>query len=243
MRTRLICREDCAALAGPASQPAKDDRKAQVQTYSQQFVEAIFDEKALRNLGIRVFDISERENSMRCEAESLQLQVKALERRVRYLTVACVALLASTLLPQHQNVRADSSPQSLTVKRLAVVDENGIERVVIAAPVPDPIVHGQRLKRAGAASGILIYDPKGNERGGYLTNDTNSAGAFLTLDSEDGQVFTAYANASGKNGATVSLESDKHDSITLTTYERPRMQMKQNGKIVEKIPVKAPDVR
>ena len=127
--------------------------------------------------------------------------------------------------------------------RLAVVDEKGIERVVIAAPLPDPIVNGQHFKRAGAVSGILIYDPKGNERGGYVTHDTESAGAFLTLDAEDGQVFMAYANASAKDGVTVSLDSDKHDSLELTTYEKPRIQIRQNGKIVQKIPVTAPDFR
>ncbi len=142
-----------------------------------------------------------------------------------------------------RSVHANSSPQLLTVKRLAVVDDKGVERVVIAAPLPDPVVHGKRVKREGAISGILIYDPQGNERGGYVTNDGGSSGAFLTLDSEDGQVFTAYANASGKDGATVNLQSDKRDSVTLTTYEQPRIQMSQNGKIVEKIPASAPDLR
>jgi hypothetical protein len=142
------------------------------------------------------------------------------------LTVGYIALLAcAAVMALWGNVRADSSPHSLTVKRLAVVDDKGIERVVIAAPLPDPVVHGKRFKREDVVSGILIYDPKGDERGGYVTNDTESSGAFLTLDSEDSQVFTAYANASGKDGATVSLQSDKRDSITLTTYEQPRIQM------------------
>jgi hypothetical protein len=63
------------------------------------------------------------------------------------------------------------------------------------------------------------------------------------LDSEDGQVFTAYANASGKDGASVSLQSDKRDSINLTTYEQPRIQIRQSGKIIQKIPETAPDLR
>ena len=133
--------------------------------------------------------------------------------------------------------------QSLTVKRLAVIDDKGIERVVIAAPLPDPIVHGKRFKREGPISGILIYDPRGDERGGYATGDAESSGALLTLDSEDGQVFTAYANASGNDGATISLQSDKRDAISLTTYEQPRIQMRQNGKIIRKIPETAPDLR
>lgn len=179
---------------------------------------------------------------MKCDMGNLQSQVKVLRREVHCLTAGCIALACVAVLAQRGNVQADSSP-SLIVKRLAVVDDKGVERVVIAAPLPDPIVHGKRFKREGAVSGVLIYDPQGNERGGYVTNDGETSGAFLTLDSEDGQVFTAYANASGKDGATVSLQSDKRDSVTLTTYEQPRIQMRQNGKIVEKIPSSAPDLR
>ncbi len=73
-----------------------------------------------------------------------------------------------------------------------------------------------------------------NERGGYVTSETENLGAYLTLDSEDGQVFMAYANANG---------NDKRDSISLTTYEQPRIQMRQNGKIVQKIPGTAPELR
>jgi hypothetical protein len=65
----------------------------------------------------------------------------------------------------------------LMVKRLAIVDEKGTERVVIAAPLPDPIVQGKRVKRDGPVSGILIFDPKGNERGGYVTSDTGRLGS------------------------------------------------------------------
>jgi hypothetical protein len=74
-------------------------------------------------------------------------------------------------------------PESLTVKRLAVVDDKGTERVVIAAPLPDPLILGKRVKRDGPVSGILIFDPKGNERGGYVTSDSGDLAALITLDS------------------------------------------------------------
>jgi hypothetical protein len=72
---------------------------------------------------------------------------------------------------------------------------------------------GRRVKRTGPESGILIFDPKGNERGGYVTSDTADLEAFITLDSERDQVFTACANVG--SGATVSVENDKHDAIAL----------------------------
>jgi len=157
---------------------------------------------------------------MKCELERLQSQLELLQKKVQYLAGACVAfaaLAAVVAVTLSGKTRADSTPQSLAVKRLAVIDDMGVERVVVSAPLPDPIVHGKRSKREGRISGILIYDSKGNERGGCVTNDGDNPGAFLTLDSEDGQVFTAYANASGKDGATVSLQSDKRNKVA-----RPR---------------------
>jgi hypothetical protein len=69
----------------------------------------------------------------------------------------------------------------LRVRGITVVDERGTERVVIGAPLPDPILLGRRSKRGDPVSGILIFDAEGNERGGYGTGD-RSRGAFLTLD-------------------------------------------------------------
>jgi hypothetical protein len=154
------------------------------------------------------------------ELQALQSRIKLLERRAACLTVGCVVLLACL---------------AIIIQRVTV----RVERVVISAPLPDPLEPGKRCKREGAISGILISDPKGNERAAYAASDTETLGTLLTLDSEDGQVFTVYANAKGTDGATVSLNSGQHDEIVLTTYERPRLQIVQNRKIVQKIPAAA----
>jgi hypothetical protein len=75
-------------------------------------------------------------------------------------------------------VKAAAQPEVLSVKRLAVVDDNGTERVVIAAPLPDPMILGKRVKRDGPVSGVLILDPKGNERGGYVDMSHLTAGTW-----------------------------------------------------------------
>src|SRR6202795_1487583 len=130
------------------------------------------------------------------QLDILQRRVSSLERRVVWLAVCCAALTTCLFLfATGGGVKADAQPGILTVKRLAVVDDKGTERVVIAAPLPDPIIQGTRVKRDGPVSGMLIFDPKGNERGGYVTSDTGDLAAFLTLRSEPDQVFTAYANA------------------------------------------------
>lgn len=181
---------------------------------------------------------------MKHQLNDLQFQIEVLRREIRYLAAGCLGLLVLlAVVTLRDNVRADSSPQSITVKRLAVVDDRGVERVVVAAPLPDPITHGKASKREGKISGVLIYDSDGNERGAYATIDGEHSGALLTLDSEDGQVLTAYANASGKDGATISLQSDKRDALDLTTYEQPRIQLAQNGKVIRKIPETAPELK
>ena len=175
------------------------------------------------------------------QLDALQRRVSGLERRVVLLATCCAALTVYLVLfGDRGSVKAAAQPEMLTVKRLAVVDEKGTERVVIAAPLPDPIVQGKRVKRDGPASGILIFDPKGNERGGYVTSDSGDLGAFITLDSESGQVFTAYANAD--QGATVWLANDKHDAVAFSTRKQPVLEIIQNRKVIYKRPLTAPDL-
>ena len=178
---------------------------------------------------------------MSIELDALQRRVLVLERTL-ILVVACsVAVAFHMVLSARREVRAAAQPNTLTVKRLAVVDEKGTERVVIAAPLPDPVMMGKRVKRDGPASGILIYDPKGNERGGYVTSDTEDLAAFLTLDSERGQVFTAYANAD--SGATVWVTNEKHDAVVFSTHKQPVLEIIRNKKVVYKRPPDASDLR
>src|ERR1700678_4287394 len=118
-------------------------------------------------------------------------EIAALDRRISQLKnyVVVLALLwAGTtgvwIMKTSLYVARAAQPESLTVKRLAVVDEKGTERVVISAPLPEPIIKGKREKRDSPVSGMLIYDPKGNERG-YVTSDGGDLAALLTLDSEN----------------------------------------------------------
>ena len=76
------------------------------------------------------------------------------------------------------------------------------------------MIHGVRRKRQGAVSGLLISDPDGNERGGYVTTDT-SGEALITLDSEDDQEVMLLTNPKG--GANFYLR-DKSSSAQMTVF-------------------------
>jgi hypothetical protein len=177
---------------------------------------------------------------MRDEVAGLKRQVRRLRTAILVMMILFSVVVMTVVRERLLRVYASSDSMELRVKRLAVVDDKGVERVVIAAPVPDPMIHGKRVKRNGAASGIIIYDTAGNERGGYLTSDESSNGAMLTLDGTDHQVLTLYANPD--NGATVSLNNQKGDGLTLTTWDMPVIQMRRGRQSIFKQPPDAPDL-
>jgi len=159
--------------------------------------------------------------TMRIGEQIMPEEIAALDRRIsklrNYVLILALLWAATTgawLMKTSPYVARAAQPENLTVKRLAVVDEKGTERVVISAPLPEPMINGKRGKRDSSVSGMLIYDPKGNERGGYVTSDGGDLAALLTLDSENDQVFTAYANAG--SGATVWVANEKHQNVVMS---------------------------
>jgi hypothetical protein len=172
---------------------------------------------------------------------SLQRSVSHLRNWVLLLTIGWAATVSGWLLLRLPSQVHAAQPQNLRVRRLAVVDENGTERVVIAAPLPEPIIHGVKGTRDSPISGILIYDPKGNERGGYGTSDAKDLSALLTLDSENDQVFTAYANAD--SGASVWVANEKHQNVVMSTHNTAVLEITRGKNIVYKQPPDAPDLK
>jgi hypothetical protein len=174
------------------------------------------------------------------ELAYLRLRISKLERRMVVLAVCCAALGSYVLFSASGHTVKAGQPDSMTLKRLAIVDAKGTERVVIAAPLPDPVIEGKRMHRDGPVSGVLIFDPKGNERGGYVTSDSGDLAALLTLDSERDQVFTVYANAD--TGATVWAANERRDAIAFSTHKEPVLEIIQNKKVIYKRPITAPDL-
>ena len=111
-----------------------------------------------------------------------------------------------------------SKDNVLTARGLVVVDEHGKTRVRIGAPLPEPIMMGGQGKRDDSVSGILIYDALGNERGGYVT-DNSVGNALLSLDSNTGQEVTLIAYPNG--GAEFAINDDKGNQVALSAVANP----------------------
>jgi hypothetical protein len=125
----------------------------------------------------------------------LTKRVEILERRLKLLAVALMASLAG-LVTVSLHAQAGNA-ERLRVRQITVVDDKGVERLIIGAPVPDPIVQGVRRRRSGPISGIVWYDTKGNERAGFATSDTTPSEVFIGLDSERGQEARLLVNPGG----------------------------------------------
>src|SRR5437763_10855024 len=97
---------------------------------------------------------------VRCERRNRWLATLSVLQFVILAVAGCVTASHSTAPP---------SPPSLRVRELAVVDDHGIVRVRIAANLPDPVIRGKRVSRGDPATGVMLYDRTGQERGGYLT--------------------------------------------------------------------------
>ena len=122
------------------------------------------------------------------------MQIQRLERSIRLVTTGWL-LSVLVFVACGWTFRQQQS-DTLRVRQIVIVDDKGTERVWIGAPVPDPIIQGQRQKRQGPVSGIVLLDAKGNERGGYVTSDL-SGEVFMSLDSEKGQETPFLANPGG----------------------------------------------
>jgi len=92
---------------------------------------------------------------------------------------------------QLQKLIVDKSPQThvdkpdndrITARRIDIVDEKGTIRMTLSGQTPAPIIDGIQYKRAFNVAGMVLYDDKGSERGGFGTADVNGGMAVLALD-------------------------------------------------------------
>ena len=70
----------------------------------------------------------------------------------------------------------------ITARRIDIVDENGVIRMTLSGRTPAPIIDGIQYRRAFNVAGMVLYDDKGSERGGFGTADVDGGMAVLALD-------------------------------------------------------------
>lgn len=163
--------------------------------------------------------------------QSLEKRTRKLERWLS-LSVCGWLLTFGVMVVSAWTWQAKSQPQSdtLRLRRLAIVDEKGIERVVLGAPVPEPIILGKRITRGGPASGIILFDAEGNERSGYVTTD-GYPNVLFTLDSLARQHVLFMTEPQGSTALWLWDAND--NSFQLNVNDKaPRLKITRQGKII-----------
>lgn len=107
---------------------------------------------------------------------------------------------------------------------ILILDENGHDRLVMGAPVPD-LYFGKRI---GPATGLIINDEKGQERTGYAILNVNGTNRVnLGLDNAKGtEGIMLTLNDDGTTGLAIrdldqTIFLGKADSLNWFTKEYP----------------------
>src|ERR1044071_5126244 len=120
---------------------------------------------------------------------------------------------------------APKKPSVLTVSEINVVDEKGVVRARIAGHLPEVYEKG----RPRVASGFMIYDAAGQERGGYVTFANDHAA--ITLDSK--KEMTAMLVAGPAGGAALVLkQAGNLVDVRVDPDNGPTIHAMQDKKVV-----------
>jgi hypothetical protein len=143
--------------------------------------------------------------------------------------------LAAYTLGKWMRAPAKPAPPEpvLRVRGLVVVDAQGIERIRIGAPLPDPPFLGKRGRRQAPVSGILLMDADGTERSGYVTDEVGQV--YLTLDNTGLQAAQFLANAS--SGVNLQMWDEDGNRVTLMAFGgAPHLELVRRGDVVFRQP-------
>lgn len=172
------------------------------------------------------------------DERSLEQRLARLEARNRLLTAGLVAAAAIGLVAAAADRAAPQTFDRIVAREIVVVDDNGRERVVIAAPLPEPRLAGALSKRGDSLSGILLFDGEGNERGGYVTGDDPSTGISLTLDEIGRMAVSLWAGERGSSG----LRFGNQDGNSVDLQVNPAgtfLTLREKGQITAVLPASA----
>ncbi len=183
---------------------------------------------------------------------NLEERIVRLERRYRLalltamVSTACAALAIVGAIGSRAVAAAPDRPDpkvvdTLSVRELNVVDDKGVTRVKIGAPLPHAVIDGHQNRSRGGRpedtmSGILLYDAEGVERSGYATVDRGYSNVLLTLDDKHRQHAMFIAEPTG--ATTLRLfNADTNDRVDVAIdKDGPSISMIRRGKEIYRFP-------
>jgi len=179
------------------------------------------------------------EDESRLLIESLRDRLARLERRSSLVIMACL-LGAGLIILTGWRLQPEIAQENLHVRRLTVVDDKGIARMILGAPLPDPMMGGKTQKRRSPFTGLLLNDLDGNERGGLGTMDDGTM--MLCFDSNGRERVCVFTLPKGMTGLMVNDDQGKTRSQVVVGPEgRPALEMyDEKGNLALQLPEQKP---
>jgi hypothetical protein len=166
--------------------------------------------------------------------ENLAASLKHTRRQLHLTTITFAILFTCTTVWQIRTIASLKHPQTLSLRRLDIVDEHGTPRVILAAPAPAPTLFGKLHHRDGPVSGVILVDGTGTERGGYVTSDGDHPNALLTLDAEGKQTVLLLAEPEGST--LFRIWNQDKGSITMGVDDQPFLNEHQANTLLFSTP-------
>lgn len=168
--------------------------------------------------------------------ESLKLRTRHLERQVKFVT-CCLITIVAILLFFLLSSQTNQNDGELKVHRLVIADAQGKERIVIGAPIPDPIINGKSVHRRDVVSaGIQFKDSNGTERGGIAALEDGSF--VIGIDDDSSERAHLYFLPNRGAGLLLGNPANK-DYISLLVSQQsdtPKLTIDHNGKRIAVFP-------
>ena len=163
------------------------------------------------------------EDESRHLVENLSNRISRLERRWNLGIVASLLGVGLIILTGWRQ-QPESAGENLRVHRLTVVDNKGTARLVLGAPLPDPMMGGKLQKRRSPATGLLLNDADGNESGGLGALDDGTM--MLCFDSNGQERVCVFTLPKGMTGLIVNDDQGKTRSQVVVGPEgQPKLEM------------------
>ncbi len=117
------------------------------------------------------------------------------------------------------------SENAMDAQKITIVGKNGVPRICIASPAPDPKVDGVTYTRDTTLTGIQLMDCNGNELGGLGVSDDQRAAVFAfdyskheavgmyAVDTPEGNEACIFVNA--KDEKAGMMEQKKYSKAEL----------------------------
>lgn len=122
-------------------------------------------------------------------------------------------------------------------KKLVVIDKNKLERIHLDPESNDVRVFGKVFKRRSPASGLVLFNSKGDETGGFVVLDDGTVSA--TIDSYEGDkvservsMFHMGAGESGflikdiDNKMRMKAQLNQNSALELKIFDKAEKELK-----------------